>query len=197
MLDWIGGGEEHTIALLGKYGTYLGSEQYPFLQVHTYTDISLDHSWTFYEQLGPPTVHYDGGISLQGFALGQGEGQLSTQQLINLGQQRTLWIALQWQTAPELDIEYAISLRLNNAEGGGVYQQDIVLLNPNHSRTNDWTPDKPVDTLYHIEFPADLVSGDYELRLIVYDFESLKPTVELGVWEPEAVLANLRFSEGR
>ena len=75
-LDWIGGGEEYTVALIGKYGTYLGSEQHPFFRIHTYSDIKLDNSWTFYEQLGPPTVHYDGGISLQGFAMGQGEQQL-------------------------------------------------------------------------------------------------------------------------
>ena len=196
-LGWIGGGEEHTVALLGKYGTYQGSEQYPFFQIHTYNDISLDSSWTFYDQLGPPTVHYDGGISLQGFALGQAKEQLSTQQLVDLGQQRTFWIAMQWQTAPELDIDYAISLRIHNAEGEWVYQEDIVLLNPKHVRTSHWAEDELVDNLYHIELPADLVNGENELRLVVYDFESLKPTVELGVWEPEVVLATLQVAEGR
>ena len=104
---------------------------------------------------------------------------------------------MQWQTAPELEFEYAISLRLHDAEGRGVYQKDIVLLNLHHSRTTNWTPEQPVDTLYHLEIPADLDSGEYELRLIVYDFETLKPTVELGVWEPEAVLAVLQVAEGR
>lgn len=195
-LGWIGGGEGLTVALLEKYGMLLDSEQYPFFQIHTYTDIALDHPWTFYEKLGPPTVHYDGGISLHGFALGHGEEQFSTQQPVNLGQQRTFWMAMQWQTAPELNTEYAISLRLHDAAGGGVFQEDIVLLNPNHSRTNKWAPDRPVETLNHIEIPANLQSGEYELRLIVYDFETLKPTVELGVWEPEAVLATIQVAEG-
>ncbi|MCY3899520.1 MAG: hypothetical protein OXF86_13170 [Caldilineaceae bacterium] len=196
-LGWIGGGEEYTVALLEKYGTYLGSEQHSYFQVHTFSDISLDRSWTFYESLGPPSVDYDGGISLLGIALGKGNTQLSTQQQINLGPERTFWIAKQWQTAPGLDKEYAVSLRLHDSEGGGVYQRDIVLLNPNYSRTSNWTPEQPVETLYHMEIPSNLEPGEYELRLIVYDYESLKPTVELGVWEPEAVIANLQVSKDR
>ena len=191
-LGWIGGGEEYTVALLEKYGTYLGSEQHTYFQVHTFSDISLDRSWTFYESLGPPSVDYDGGISLLGIALGKGNTQLSTQQQINLGPERTFWIAKQWQTAPGLDKEYAVSLRLHDSEGGGVYQRDIVLLNPNYTSTNNWTPEQPVETLYHMEIPPDLEPGKYELRLVVYDYESLKPTVELGVWKPEAVLAHLQ-----
>ena len=196
-LGWIGGGEEYTVALLEKYGTYLGSKQHTYFQVHTFSDIALDRSWTFYESLGPPSVNYDGGISLLGIALGQGDTQLSTQQQINLGPERTFWIAKQWQTAPGLDTEFAVSLRLHDSEGGGVYQRDIVLLNPNYSRTSNWAPEQPVETLYHMEIPPDLKPGEYELRLIVYDYESLKPTVELGVWEPEVVIANLQVSELR
>ncbi|MXY92275.1 MAG: hypothetical protein F4Y42_02380 [Caldilineaceae bacterium SB0664_bin_27] len=191
-LGWIGGGEEYTVALLEKYGTYLGSKQHTYFQVHTFSDIALDNSWTFYESLGPPSVDYDGGISLLGIALGQGNTQLSTQQQINLGPERTFWIAKKWQTAPGLGTEFAVSLRLHDSEGGGVYQRDIVLLNPNHSRTNNWSPEQPVETLYHMEIPPDLKPGEYELRLVVYDYETLQPTVELGVWKPEAVLGFLQ-----
>ncbi|MXZ23120.1 MAG: hypothetical protein F4Y84_21460 [Caldilineaceae bacterium SB0665_bin_25] len=191
-LRWIGRGEEYTVALLEKYGTYLGSQQHTFLQVHTFTDVALDRPWTFYANLGPPSVNYDGGISLLGTALGQGDTQLAAQPQINLGPERTFWIAMRWQTAPGLDTEFALSLRLHDSEGGGVYQRDIVLLDPNYSRTNNWPPEQPVETLYHMEIPPDLKPGEYELRLIVYDYETLQPTVELGVWKPEAVLAFLQ-----
>lgn len=191
-LGWTGGGEEYTVALLEKYGTHLGSKQHSFFQVHTFSDIALDPSWTFYESLGPPSVNYDGGISLLGIALGQGVTQLSTKHPINLRPDSTFWIAMQWRTAPGLDTEFAVSLRLLNAEGGGVYQRDIVLLNPNYSRTNNWIPDQPVETLYHLQFPPNLETGEYELRLIVYDYQTLNPTVELGVWKAEAVLARLQ-----
>ena len=52
-----------------------------------------------------------------------------------------------------------------------------------------------VDALVLLDFPADLLAGEYELRLVVYDSETLKPTVELGVWEPEFVLAHLRLAD--
>ena len=201
VVDWdndlVGGdanGDEHIVLLLGKYGRYLGSQEGTGFQIHTYTDVSLDQVWTIYEQLEPLTVHYDGGISLLGLALGQGKGQLSSQQL-NLGQERALWVALQWQSAPGLEIDYSVSLRLHDAEGGGVYQKDAVLSDANPFSTSNWSADELVDTLHLLDFPADLLPGEYELRLVVYDYETLKPTVELGVWEPEFVLARLRLAD--
>ena len=153
-------------------------------------DISLERPWTFYEYIEPLTVQYDGGISLYGLALGQGEEQLSTQHPLDLGQERSLWGVLRWQTAPGLEIDYAISLRLYNAEGERVYQADDVLWQtPIHAPTSQWSADEPVNTLVQLEFPPDIPAGDYELRMVVYNFETQVPTVELGVWEPEITLA--------
>ena len=194
---WTGDGDEHLVDLLGKYGRYLVSEEFSNFQIHTYTDLSLERPWTFYEELELLTVHYDGGIDLRGLALGRGEEQLSSQQLFNLGEDRSLWVGLQWQTSPGLDSDYAISLRLYNAGGERSYQNDAVLGNPHDARTRHWSADDVVDTLFHLDFPADLPPGDYELRLIVYNTESLIPTVEIGVWEPEFVLARLRLAEGQ
>ena len=194
--DLVGGdakADEHVAVLLGKYGRYLGSEEFANFQIHSFSDISLDHPWTIYEQLEPLTVHFDGGISLHGLALGQGEEQLSSQQLLSQGVGRSLWVALQWQAAPGLEIDYSISLRLHDAEGGGVYQKDDVLSNPSPASTSNWSADELVDTLHLLEFPADLLAGEYELRLVVYDFKTQQPTVQLGVWEPEFVLAHLRL----
>ena len=189
---------ERSLILLSRYGHYLGSEEYTNFQIHNYTDIVLDRSWTFYEELEPLTVHYDGGISLHGIALGQGAEQLSLQQPVNLGQARSLWVALQWQTAPDLGIDYSISLRLYNTEGGGVYQRDTRLEITNRRRTSRWLMDElPVDTVHQLDLPADLPPGDYELRLAVYDSETQEPTVELGVWEPEVTVAHLRLAEAQ
>ena len=69
-----------------KYGRYAGSDEMEGFRVHNYTDITLQLPWTFYEQLESPTVHYDGGISLLGIALGLGEEQLSVQQPFELNQ---------------------------------------------------------------------------------------------------------------
>ena len=86
-------------------------------------------------------------------------------------------------------------MRLHNAEGERVHQQDYVLRNQFTNTTRDWVAEEPVDTLHYLDIPPDLPAGEYELRLVVYDFESLKPTVELGVWEPETTIGSLHFGE--
>ena len=182
--------------LLRKYGRYVGSDEWFGFRVHNYVDISLARPWTFYDYLEPLTVHYDGGISLHGLALGQGEEQLSTRQPLPLGRDRSLWGVLQWQTSPELDIDYAISLRLYNTAGERAYQADDVLWKPtNLTPTSQWSADEVVESLFHLDFPADLPPGEYKLRIVVYDFETQAPTVQVGVWEPEALLARLRLTE--
>ena len=187
--------EEHIAVLLDKYGRYLGSDEYADFQIHTYTDVALGRPWTLYDQLEPLTVEYDGGIALHGFALGQGREQLLSEQLLTLREDRSLWMALRWQLAPGLDIDYAISLRLHDAGGGGVYQKDLALWEPGHTPTGSGESSAQFDTLAQLDLPADLQPGEYELRLVVYDAETLKPTVELGVWEAETTLARLRLAE--
>ncbi len=195
-LTWSGEGDENLVALLGKFGRYSGSEEFSNFRLYTYTDIDLERSWTFYEYLEPLTVPYDGGIDLRGLAVGEGEEQLSSQQLIELGEARSMWVALQWQTTPGLETDYAISLRLHNSEGEKSFQKDYVLGDSTFARTRHWAAGEAVDTLFHLDFGVDLRPGEYELRLIVYSTETNIPTVEIGVWEPEMVLARLRLADG-
>ncbi len=192
---WTGDESDRFAVLFGKYGRYLGSDAYGSFRVHNYTDIALDRPWTFYEHLEPLTVYYDGDIALEGLALGQGIKQWSSQRLLGLGQDRSLWMALQWRTESGLDVDYAISLRLYNAEEERSYQRDIVLWKPNHTLTGSGGTSELFDTLIQFDFPTDLPPGEYELRLVVYSTETQIPTVEIGVWEPELMLARLHLDE--
>ena len=65
---------------------------------------------------------------------------------------------------------------------------------PNPPRTDGKQKNWSIHCTF-LEFPSDLPPGEYELRLVVYDFETLKPTVELGVWEPETTLTRLQLGE--
>ena len=192
---WAGSGYQNITALLDKYGRYLGSDEYGTFRFHVYSDVALDRPWTSYQYLEPLTVVYDGGISLHGFALGQGENQLSTQQQVNLGKERAIWLALQWQAAPGLEIDYRISVRLYDAEDVRVFQDDVTLVDINHEMTSQWKTGEPVDNLFYFEFPTDLPPGEYELRLVVYDSVTRKPAAELDVWYTEITLARLRLAE--
>ena len=196
-LSWSGDGDENLVALLEKYGMPAESKEFDSFQIHFFTDIDLDRPWSLHEYVEPMSVHYDGGISLNGLALGQGKMQLSSQQAINLKGDDSLWLLLQWKTAPGLEINYAISMRLHSAEGAIVYQKDVTLLSKEDTTTGGWTPEEPVDTISNITVPTDLAAGDYELRLLVYDPSTLKPTVELDVWEAELTLAQIRVAATR
>ncbi len=192
---WAGDEDQRLAVLFDKFGRHVGAEQYTDFQIKNYAEISLDRPWTLYEFLDPLTVNYDGGIALMGLAAGQGAEQQSTQTPLNLKEGNPFWLALQWQTAPELAIDFAISLRFHDAEGNSVFQRDYVLWRPDHSSTGGGGQSETFDSLHLIEFPADLPPGEYELRLVVYDTETLKPTVELGVWEPEKTVARLQFEK--
>jgi len=194
---WTGDGDENVIALLSKYGRYVDSDEFTDFRIHTYADLALDRPWTFYEALEPLAVLYDGGIELLGIALGQGEEQLSSQEPIHLDLSRTLWLGLRWQTRPGLETDFAVSLRLHGEDGTLAYQNDAVLGNSNFARTSLWSAEEQVDTLFHLDILDDLPPGEYELRLIVYDTETLTPTVETDVWKPERVIARLRLAELR
>ncbi len=194
---WAGDEDQRLAVLFSKYGRYFGEEQYTDFQIKNYAEISLERPWTLYEHMESMTVNYDGGISLTGLAAGQGEQQLTPQPTLNLKADSPLWLALQWQTAPELQTDYAVSLRLHDAEGRGVFQRDFVLWKPDHSSTGSAGTISHFDSLHLLDFPADLPPGEYELRMVVYDTESLKPTVELGVWEAETAIANLQLSKSK
>ena len=194
---WIGDDAEPLAFLLTRYGRYLGTDDYDDFTVHNYADISFERPWLFYEQPEPLTINYDGGIALHGLALGHDAEQLPFGQLLNLGRERSLWGVLQWQTEPGLDIDYVMSLRLYNAEGERAYQEDTVLWNPDHWPTSHWAANQTVDTMTMLHFPADLQPGDYELRLVVYDFLTQTPTVQQGTWQAEITLARLRLAESR
>ena len=194
-LNWSSQGDVNLVTLLDKFGRYQSSETFSNFQIHTYTDIALDRPWTFYGELEPWAVRYDGGISLLGLALGQGEQQFPSQQTVSLVGGDSLWVALQWQTESGLETDFAISLRLQSADGQYTYQTDHVLGNSTFARTRDWFADLPVDTLFHLDLPADLPPGEYELKLIVYNTETLIPTVEIDVWKPELLLTRLLLQE--
>ncbi len=196
-LSWSGDGDENLVALLDKYGKLSERKEFDRFQIHFFSDISLDRHWSLHEYVEPLSVDYDGGISLNGLALGRGKTQLSALQPLTVENDESLWLLLRWKTAPGLEINYAISLRLHNAEGAMVYQKDVNLLSKEDTTSGGWIPEEPVDTISNITVPTNIDPGDYELRLIVYDPRTLKPTVELDVWEAELSLAQIRVAATR
>ncbi len=150
--------------------------------------------WTYYKRLDPLPVEFDTGISLVGFALGQGDAQLATQEVVEIDGAETIWVALRWEDEAGSDISYAASLRLYAAgeEEGWVVQEDADLPRSGGASTGQ-TARVQYDKLMQLAVPPDIPTGDYELRLTVYNTETLQPAVQVGVWEPEVLLARIRL----
>ena len=77
--------------------------------------------------------------------------------------------------------------------GDWVYQEDTDLWNSLAGMTEIGTPSDQIDTFVRLSFPADLPAGEYELHLLIYDSETLQPAVQIGIWEPEFLLARVRL----
>ncbi|MDE0183756.1 MAG: hypothetical protein OXL39_20560 [Caldilineaceae bacterium] len=136
---------------------------------------------------------YDDGIALLARSLGHGPKQLPSEQLPELGPERSSWYVLRWRTEPDLNIDFVTSLRFYSTNGERAFRQDTVLSNTNYLPPSHWSAVEPIHTLQALHLPP----GDYELRMVVYDFETQLPTVQIDVWEPELTLARLRLAELR
>ena len=192
---WHGDEEEPIAILLSRYGRYVGNQDHAGLQILTFSDITLDRPWTYYEHLEPLPIVYDGGITLLGFALGQGERQLPAKEIVDLGTDRSFWAVLQLQTARGLEIDYVMSLRLHDAGGARVFQEDKILLDSLYTHTSRWKVEEPVENLFHLELPSDLAPGEYELRLVIYESDTKKPSAQLDIWNTEILLARVQLAE--
>ncbi len=151
----------------------------PQLALHLLARTGLEPSraWDF-QPYANRTIHYDGGITLLDFSLER---------------DHFLWVRMKWKSAPGLNIDYKTSLRLHNAEVGNAWSNDYILLSVDNLTTAQWKPDTTVDTLSYVDIPPDIPPGQYELQLVVYDEETLKPTAELDVWITEIALAQLQL----
>ena len=97
--------------LLDKYGRYVGTEDFDGIFVDAYTDVSIDRPWVLFEDLPRPVI-YDGGITLEGLALGPSRVRPPTQRQVDAEKMRSILVGMLWRAVPELAIDYSISLRL-------------------------------------------------------------------------------------
>ncbi len=123
-------------------------------------------------------VRYDSGVSLLEFSLERN---------------RFLWLETSWELTQELDTDLKTSLRLYNAEGEVIWAKDRLLAAIDNRLTGNWDPKTPVPILNLVDIPSATPSGQYELRLIVYDRQTLIPAAEIDEWQTEIVLAQLHI----
>jgi len=123
-------------------------------------------------------VRFDAGISLLEFSLEQN---------------RFLWLETKWESTTRLDTDLKTSLRLYSATEEITWADDQFLVTIDNRLTSRWDPRTPVPILNLVDIPPDTPPGHYELRLIVYNSQTLDPSAEIDRWETEIVLAELKI----
>ena len=151
--------------LLDKYGRH-GGEQW-------FQGYSLD--WW---ELTPPTTFVlapDPQPMLFQFDQAVQTVEASLPQTLHAGE--LLPVVLRWQRVPGGAVTRTLKARvaLYNTAGDRLAQADERLLNDRHRAPDQWQPeDRPLN-VYRLRAPDDLTPGDYSVRVLVYDAESLEP----------------------
>ncbi|MCX6044944.1 MAG: glycosyltransferase family 39 protein [Chloroflexi bacterium] len=110
-------------------------------------------------------------------------------------------VVIRWQRSPQAGGKQLLKARVafydqNNAR---LAQADERLLNDRHVMPYEWSQtDHPLN-VYMLALPTELAAGAYEVRLLVYDAETLVPlTVTDQAGNPagqEAILGTIRIAE--
>lgn len=89
----------------------------------------------------------------------------------------SIFAAIRWRLATQTPTERPLKARvaLYDANDGRVAQSDERILNDRHLMPAQWrAEDRPLNA-YELETPPDLPPGSYDIRLLVYDAETLEP----------------------
>ncbi|MEZ4712387.1 MAG: hypothetical protein R3A44_34675 [Caldilineaceae bacterium] len=86
-------------------------------------------------------------------------------------------VVIRWQRVTEgwTDRPLKARVAIYNANGSRKAQADARLLNDRHVMPGQWGPTDQPFNVYRLNTEADLKPGPYELRLLVYDEETLEP----------------------
>ena len=196
-VHWSGDATGRYAFLLRKYGQPAGEQERRSFWLRDFTDLDFTRPWMLYDQMEPKAITYDGGISLTGLAFSRHGGeQASATQSISVQPGESLYTALTWRADQPPAGDYKYSLRLHDEAGSLIFQTDESVWSFDQAPTSRWQPGEASESLIVFGLPQDLKPGDYELRLVVYDGQTQTPTVQVGVWQPEVILARLQVEAG-
>lgn len=152
-------------ALLDAYGRLTATQDFRGYKVRTWqmtppTTFHLPRDFT------PITIHFDPGITLE-----SGDW-LGRQQPIHPDQ--AILIALQWRADGPTQRPLKVSVRLKDANGQTLAQDDRLLLSNGHLHSTAWMPGETALNIYRLIAPKQ--PGEYQLSVVLYDEETLAAT---------------------
>jgi len=155
--------------LLDKVGRHAGEQVFQGYSIDWW-DMQPPTTFALAPNLTPARFAFAPAVETVALSLPQGQRE----RLVAGG---TLPVAIRWQRTAGGTIGRPLKARvaLYDANEGRVAQADERLLNDRHRAPSQWQPaDQPLN-VYALALPAELAPGDYTVRLLVYDAETLEP----------------------
>ena len=167
-------------ALLDAYGQRIDEQVFRGYTVRVWqmdppTRFQLPRDWT------PLDIAWEPGATL---AAGDWFGREQP-----LASGRPILVTLRWRAEHPTDRPYKVSLRLKDASGATLAQDDRVLLSNRHLRTPAWAAGEEATNVYLLPPPPQ--PGDYVLTVVLYDEETLEPAVTSGDWQAEVEIGEV------
>ena len=167
-------------ALLDAYGQRIDEQHYrgytiQVWQLHPPTTFRLPRDFAVLH------IAFEPGIVLEA-----GDWRGSVQPIQAEGK---VLVALRWRVNRPTERPYKVSVRLKDASGATIAQDDRVLLSNRHLRTTAWAAAEEAVNVYLLSAPA--VPGDYNLSVVLYDEETLEATGVQGENVIEPVIGSV------
>ncbi len=186
-MHWNGDAERRLPFLLQKYGRKGPRVDLGEYAVETYTDLSVAQPWTYAAQPFALDLTYDAGVTLRSAAFGAGGAGFAVVDAVDRSVTTepgaTLWIVTTWVADQRPSGDLKVSWRLVDEAGAERFQFDDTLVASDGLLSSEWAPAQVEENFHISALPPDLPSTCYALEMILYDAETLAPTVQVGVWE--------------
>ena len=99
----------------------------------------------------------------------------------------------------QIDRPLKARVAVYDQDGARIAQTDQRILNDRHLLASEWSMEDTPLNVYMLDLPDELPSGQYTLRLLVYDAETLEPLALVNPPDPafglEAELGTLQIVE--
>lgn len=152
--------------LLDKYGKFAGEQLFQGYTLQWW-DMNPPSSFVLAPDMAPARFAFPPAVETVEVSLPQA----------SLHPGDPLGVVVRWQRTPGGAVDRPLKARvaLYDANDGRLAQADERLLNDRHRAPSQWgAEDRPLN-VYMLPLPADLASGTYSVRLLVYDADTLEP----------------------
>ncbi|OQY46832.1 MAG: hypothetical protein B6242_06730 [Anaerolineaceae bacterium 4572_78] len=158
----------------------------PFRGYHVTSYALSDKPFSLPHDLPTVNINFDNVLMVDGLAYNlKTESEGASKSRSDIGKTRFLWTTVHFSQLAPMNVDYKISLRLQDAHGNLLGQIDKPILNDRHFLTSSWSIENPAlnnaINVYIIPINNNNYHGKAILESVVYDSETLASIAVYGV----------------